>query len=1197
MYAALAVILPSKANTFTWSGGGGNGNWSNSANWGGVGTPGNGDTIVFPGGASRLINTNDIPGLILSDIRFTGNSGGYNISGSAFTLTNSISSTNTAGANTINNNITVTLSNTIVNVGSGILLSLDGNLNGVGGMMTTNTGTLEFSGLPPNSFTGTMWVSGGLLILNRNGVNNSLGGPLVITTATVQLAQIEELPFTPITVNQGGLLNLNNDNDFIGNSLTLNGNGSVQTGNGTLIIKSNAVVNANPGFFQNNSISGNLSIAGPCTFSVAFNFGGLVIPAAISGSGPINFTGTGLSTLSASNSFTGQLNILGGLLTANNNNSLGATNGSVTISNTAQLTLSGSISVVGKTVVDASTSTNGSFNGEGSLVIWAGPVNLAAPAASIYVPTNDVLVVNGVMSGSGGFSNWGPGVLFLEGPGNTYSGAASVAPGSILWLFSTGTAIPGNLNIGGIVTMLANNQVSLFSRVMMQDTAVLHMGSYYDEIDSLDGGGVLDIGTAFFSVGESGYFSQFHGTITNTGSLYSAAGTLKLTGYNPGYNGIMYAQGGGFLIDNSFASVPLVQVEGDFAGSGALGGNGSVGNITVYDGLLEPGDPVGEFNCDNVVLTNTAYYWAALDGSTPGLGYAQLVLHGGLTIYTNSYLSIIPTFPPDDGPTNGQQFFVITNLPNGAINGIFNGMPGGYIATAVDGSQYRVDYSLGGLNNLVLTYTNAPSQLATVAVSAGNGNAALDPNECNNVFVTLRNTGSNVLTGVSAVLRSLTPGVSVTQPFSPYPNMPGGTAASNAAPFQVYTMPWLPCSTPITLQATFTTANSGTFSVPVTFQSGAPLQFDNLTSIAIPDPGAVTSSIPVSGLTGPIAKVDVLLQINHSYDSDLAATLVAPDGTTVNLFNHDGQNGQNFGTACGSDTTETIFDDYAVTGIGDGVAPFQSSFRPLNPLSAFNGKTGTNVNNAKWFLHVSDNAVGNSGILNCWSLRIWPQTCAAGSGVCELCPNTTIYGVLGTNSPLINRLTRNGGLGSTCAAPASCPGEYGESIYYDAYTFRNGPEDACITVTVNAPTMDIFSAAYLGSLDPVNTCNNYLADASSSTFETPNGQATYSFQVASNAVFVVEANGVFGSYGAYSLSVTGGSCQPVLDINSAGTNHVALGWTTAAGGYLLEGSGKFGPTANWQSVTNPPLVQGGQFVVTNTVGGTNLFYRLRKPVQ
>src|SRR5438046_930174 len=56
----------------------------------------------------------------------------------------------------------------------------------------------------------------------------------------------------------------------------------------------------------------------------------------------------------------------------------------------------------------------------------------------------------------------------------------------------------------------------------------------------------------------------------------------------------------------------------------------------------------------------------------------------------------------------------------------------------------------------------------SVIVSGGNGNALVDPNECNDVRVVIRNYGSSIATNISATLSSSTPGVTITQPTSTY---------------------------------------------------------------------------------------------------------------------------------------------------------------------------------------------------------------------------------------------------------------------------------------------------------------------------------------------------------------------------------------------------------------------------------------------
>ena len=68
-----------------------------------------------------------------------------------------------------------------------------------------------------------------------------------------------------------------------------------------------------------------------------------------------------------------------------------------------------------------------------------------------------------------------------------------------------------------------------------------------------------------------------------------------------------------------------------------------------------------------------------------------------------------------------------------------------------------------------------------------------------------------------------------------------------------------------------------------------------------------------------------------------------------------GGSGDNFGADCPASANDTTFDDAAATAIATGAAPFIGSFRPDQPLAAFNGKTGAAAN-GNWRLFVVDNA-------------------------------------------------------------------------------------------------------------------------------------------------------------------------------------------------------------------------------------------------
>src|SRR6185369_9217431 len=79
------TVTLNPAATLTWSGAGADGFWTNSANWVGNVAPANGDALVFPTNASRLVNTNTAGGPIsLASITLKGSN--YVLRGPALTL-------------------------------------------------------------------------------------------------------------------------------------------------------------------------------------------------------------------------------------------------------------------------------------------------------------------------------------------------------------------------------------------------------------------------------------------------------------------------------------------------------------------------------------------------------------------------------------------------------------------------------------------------------------------------------------------------------------------------------------------------------------------------------------------------------------------------------------------------------------------------------------------------------------------------------------------------------------------------------------------------------------------------------------------------------------------------------------------------------------------------------------------------------
>ncbi|MCL1474338.1 S8 family serine peptidase [Argonema antarcticum] len=139
-------------------------------------------------------------------------------------------------------------------------------------------------------------------------------------------------------------------------------------------------------------------------------------------------------------------------------------------------------------------------------------------------------------------------------------------------------------------------------------------------------------------------------------------------------------------------------------------------------------------------------------------------------------------------------------------------------------------------------------------------------------------------------------------------------------------------------------------------------EVNNVSSSDIPklisDYTTVTSVIDVSDLDGPIVDVNVTLDITHTYDADLNVSLISPTGEAIELFNGVGSSADNF--------SNTTLDDEAATPITAGFAPFTGNFQPEELLAAFDGENA----NGTWTLQVSDEAGGDVGTLNSWSLNL-----------------------------------------------------------------------------------------------------------------------------------------------------------------------------------------------------------------------------------
>jgi hypothetical protein len=187
-------------------------------------------------------------------------------------------------------------------------------------------------------------------------------------------------------------------------------------------------------------------------------------------------------------------------------------------------------------------------------------------------------------------------------------------------------------------------------------------------------------------------------------------------------------------------------------------------------------------------------------------------------------------------PGNVRLSGVLVTLSNGYAaatnaNGVYSMLvpPGTYTAKAADPDRNCTTASPASANIVVTSGgtvtqnfsmsggSNLESNGVTVDDSSGNHNGVINSNECVNLNVALKNNGCATERQISATLTTTTPGVTVTQGSSSYPNLAIDASGVNSTPFQIQTSNSFACGTNIDFNLNLTSAGGNkvvTFTVP-----------------------------------------------------------------------------------------------------------------------------------------------------------------------------------------------------------------------------------------------------------------------------------------------------------------------------------------------------------------------------------------------
>jgi autotransporter-associated beta strand protein len=474
--AGFFAVRPAQAAaTRTWSGSSPvDANWNVLLNWDNA-TPVSGDSLVFPSGAARLTNTNNIAGLSVAAMTFSGTN--YVIGGNQVTMeSGGAGISNTGSTNTISLPLSLA-GTTTVNVAAGTTLTVSGAISGAGGIQKTGTGTLVLSG--NNTYTGATAVNAGTLRASHaNAFGSTAGATTVADGAMIEISDGTALDAEPMTVQGTGV----------------SGAGAIR-GVGTA------------------SASAVISLAADTTVAAT---GTTTLSGAISGSGALTKVGSGMLVVTGTNTYTGATVVSAGT------HRVGATGG---VPDDGVVSLADAAGV--NFDVDANE-TIGSLTGGGSS---GGDVELGSATLTISTDTDTTFA--GIISGSGGLTKAGSGVLTLTRT-NTYTGTTRVDDGTL------------RLGAAGVIS--DSSPLALAGA-----DAVFDLNGFNETVGSLSGtAGDVRLGVGTLTVSQTGT-GTYDGVMTGAGALVKAGtSALTLAGANS-YSGATTVSAGTLRAANATA--------------------------------------------------------------------------------------------------------------------------------------------------------------------------------------------------------------------------------------------------------------------------------------------------------------------------------------------------------------------------------------------------------------------------------------------------------------------------------------------------------------------------------------------------------------------------------------------------------------------------------------------------------------------
>jgi subtilisin-like proprotein convertase family protein len=752
------------------------------------------------------------------------------------------------------------------------------------------------------------------------------------------------------------------------NSLTDELDGSILDGDISL---RDALLAATP--FETINFDASLTAGGPAMLNLTL--GELRITKDVTINGP----GSGLFTIDASGNDLSPINIGDGSRVFNINNG-GGTSIDVKINS---LTLTGGDALLdggGIRNFENLTTTNLVVAGNASQRDGGGIFN----SGSLTL-IDSVISGNASVQSGGGVFSLGPYLIVHESTINDNSaadggGVASGAAGNYLTIReSTIDSNTASNNGGGVLA--SNGQARILNSAITdnratQDGGGIHsLSSTLSVVDSevennrsySDGGGIFSDGgsTTVQDMTISGNISAADG-----GGIFNSAGALHVSASTISSNESSSGSGGGISNHNGTATIERTNITSNRAGGGggvaSQGGTLAILESTVASNIaLGSGGGVWSNGAGLNVLSSTISGNSAVDDggglriesvagqsavishSTVALNRARAYYFGlgtgsGIMTSGSSGVELRHTITANNTRFDGTQddiigtasaYFSLIGVGGSAV---INNLGGSLIGTQFQPIEPLLE-ALADNGGPTRTHALRPNSPAIDAgdPSAAAGSSVPQFDQRGTSFARIRNGDGQLGARIDIGAFEVQPGAIRGQKWNDLDS--DGIKDSGEPGLQGWTI--------------FIDKN-GNGELDVVSQT---ISSSDVPKVAAPSSSA-SSTILVEGFD-LIDDVNVTLNISQTIDSSAQVFLIGPSGTAIQLFAGVGASGSNF--------TNTTLDDEAAIAISAGSAPFSGTFRPLTPLSLFDGQNP----NGAWTLQFT-NLSATSGTLNSWSLTL-----------------------------------------------------------------------------------------------------------------------------------------------------------------------------------------------------------------------------------